>query len=222
MKDKNTYTCYIFDLDGTLLNTIADLGAACNYALMCCGHPQHRVEDVEKMVGNGINMLLLRALPERFRAGLTDCANLPKETEEEVQKMRAAFLAYYDEHNCDQTRPYPEIAAWVKELRERGCKLAVASNKYHRATVRLVEHFFPGVFDVVLGERSGIPRKPNPQVVEEILKTLNVGKKETLYVGDSLVDMETARRAGVDMLACPWGFVEPEVLRQAGARMIDE
>ena len=199
----------IFDLDGTLLNTIDDLGYACNYALEHTGYPTHRIEDYPRMVGNGINNLIRRALPEQER------------TEANILRVRAYFVPYYNNHNCDYTRPYDGVPELLATLKVQGHQLAVASNKYQTATEKIVEHFFPGVFDVILGEREGIARKPNPQIVYDILSTFN-SQLSTLYVGDSLVDKETAENANVPFVACSWGFVSKEVLIESGAtRIID-
>ena len=152
----------IFDLDGTLLNTIDDLGYACNYALEHTGYATHRIEEYPRMVGNGINNLIRRALPEAER------------TEENVLKVREFFVPYYDAHNCDYTHPYDGIPALLAALKAQGHQLAVASNKYQAATEKIVNHFFPGIFDVILGEREGIERKPNPQIVYDILSSLAI------------------------------------------------
>ena len=198
----------IFDLDGTLLNTIDDLGYACNYALEQTGYPTHRIEDYPRMVGNGINNLIRRALPEAER------------TEENILRVRAHFVPYYNVHNCDYTRPYKGISEALKALKAQGHQLAVASNKYQEATEKIVEHFFPGVFDVILGEREGIERKPDPQIVYDILGRLRL--TETLYIGDSLVDRDTAKNANVPFVACSWGFVRREALVEAGVtRIVD-
>ena len=181
------YRCYIFDLDGTLLDTIADLGAACNHALAECGHAQQPVEVVEKMVGNGINALLCRD----------------------------------DRHCYDRTAPYAGIPELLASLKAEGAFLAVASNKYQAATEAIVSHCFPGMFDVVLGERDGVPRKPDPQIVDDILNRVGVAKADTLYIGDSLVDVRTAGNAGVDFRACAWGFTPEATLLQAGVTLID-
>ena len=198
----------IFDLDGTLLNTIDDLGYACNYALEKTGYPTFPIEDYPAKVGNGINNLIRRALPESERA------------EENIQKVRAYFVPYYNEHNCDYTRPYEGIPELLATLKAQGHLLAVASNKYQAATEKIVNHFFPGVFDVILGEREGIARKPNPQIVFDILDRLRL--TEALYIGDSLVDYETAKNANVPFVACSWGFVPREKLMAAGIEHIIE
>ena len=223
----------IFDLDGTLLNTIDDLGYACNHALQLAGYPVHPIEAYPAMVGNGISNLIRRALPEAVR------------TEETILRVREFFVPYYDEHNCDFTRPYAGIPELLATLKAQGHLLAVASNKYQAATEKIVNHFFPGIFDVIFGEREGVNRKPDPQIVYDILNTLNppygeadrstVGRKELstlndsqpstlnsqlIYLGDSLVDRDTARNAGLPFVACSWGFVPRERLVAEGIEHI--
>ena len=202
----------IFDLDGTLLNTIDDLGYACNYALEQTGYPTFPIEEYPAKVGNGINNLIRRALPETER------------TEENILRVRAHFVPYYNAHNCDFTRPYKGIPELLATLKAQGHLLAVASNKYQAATEKIVEHFFPGLFDVVFGEREGIERKPNPQIVYDIVSKLSPlnAKCSSLYIGDSLVDRDTAQNAHVPFAACSWGFVPRETLLRAGVtRIID-
>ena len=207
----------IFDLDGTLINTISDLGQACNYALSACGFPTHKIEDYPRLVGNGVNKLIERALPEEHR------------NEETVLRLREYFVPYYDEHNCDFTRPYDGIPELLHTLKEQGHLLAVASNKYQAATEKIVAQLFPGIFDVVLGEREGVERKPNPQIVWDIItaypQPLPEGKgvrsnptsthQKVLYIGDSLVDAETARAAGATLVLCTWGFGTREQMEGA-------
>lgn len=207
----------IFDLDGTLINTISDLGQACNYALSACGFPTHKIEDYPRLVGNGVNKLIERALPEEHR------------NEETVLRLREYFVPYYDEHNCDFTSPYDGIPELLEALKQKGDEamrrkgerwfLAVASNKYQAATEKIVAQLFPGVFDVVLGERVGVERKPNPQIVYDILEAkgerLEAKGEEILYIGDSLVDAETARAAGATLVLCTWGFGTREQMEGA-------
>lgn len=211
-KEMGRPSLVIFDLDGTLLNTIDDLGYACNHALEACGFPTHAIEEYPRLVGNGVNKLIERALPE----GQKD--------EETVLRVRAHFVPYYNAHNCDFTRPYDGIPELLESLKASGCMLAVASNKYQAATEKIVSHFFPGVFDVVLGEREGVPRKPDPQIVRDIEAKLQRDEVPStysvLYVGDSLVDQATAANAGVPFVACSWGFVEREKLVEAGCEHI--
>ena len=185
----------IFDLDGTLLDTIADLAVATNHALEQLGYPTHETEVIRTYVGNGINKLLERALPANER------------TEENVMRMRTHFIPYYDAHNADLSAPYPGIVSLLEALQEKGLQLAVASNKYQEATAKLVEQYFPTIsFIEVLGQRDGIAVKPDPIIVFDILKKTDVSKEEVLYVGDSGVDMQTALNAGVDAVAVTWGF----------------
>ena len=201
---------FIFDLDGTLLNTINDLGYACNYALEKTGFPTFPIEAYPAKVGNGINNLIRRALPESER------------TEENILKVREFFVPFYNNHNCDYTQPYEGIPEVLATLKAQGHLLAVASNKYQAATEKIVEHFFPGVFDVILGEREGIERKPNPQIVFDILASLSpfTSHLSPLYIGDSLVDYETAKNADVPFVACSWGVVAREKLVEAGIEHI--
>ena len=192
----------IFDLDGTLINTIDDLGQACNHALSACGYPTHKIEDYPRLVGNGINKLIERALPEEYRNEAT------------VLRLREYFVPYYDAHNCDLTRPYEGIPALLQALKAQGHTLAVASNKYQAATEKIVAQLFPDTFDVVLGERDGVARKPHPQIVSDILLNRS-DKSETLYIGDSLVDADTAQAEGVKLILCTWGFCTKEQLMTA-------
>ena len=185
----------IFDLDGTLLDTIADLAESANHALKQLGYPTRDVETIRTFVGNGVNKLLFRALPDE------------EKTEENMMRMRTHFVPYYDAHNADLSAPYPGIVALLEELQAKGLRMAVASNKYQEATVKLVKHYFPMIdFVEVLGQREGINVKPDPTIVFDILQKAGVSKEETLYVGDSGVDMQTSINAGVDAIGVTWGF----------------
>lgn len=185
----------IFDLDGTLLNTIADLAAATNQALQHYGYPTHDTDAYRFFVGNGINRLFERALPEGER------------TEENILKIRSQFVPYYDIHNADLSRPYPGMTELLATLQQKGVMIAVASNKYQAATRKLVAHYFPDIhFVEILGQREGIPTKPDPGIVYDIIAKAGVQKEEVLYVGDSNVDMQTAHNAGVTAVGVAWGF----------------
>lgn len=185
----------IFDLDGTLLNTIADLAQSTNYALRELGYPEHAQEAYHQMVGNGINKLFERALPEGEKG------------EENVLKVRELFIPYYDRHNADKSAPYPGITRLLSALRQHHIKLAVASNKYHSATLKLVRYYFPEIkFEAVYGQRDGIPPKPDPAIVNEIISLTGMEKSEVLYVGDSGVDMQTAANSGITACGVTWGF----------------
>lgn len=196
----------IFDLDGTLLDTVADLANATNQALERCGYPTHPIQAYYKFVGNGINKLFARALPAECR------------TEENVQRIRSLFIPYYNEHNADCSCPYSGIIDLLHALQEGGVQLAVASNKYHEATLKLVRHFFPNVtFAAIYGQREEVPIKPAPDIVFDILRDTGVPKEDTLYVGDSGVDMQTALNAGVESVGVAWGFRSEEELQENGA-----
>ena len=185
----------IFDLDGTLLDTIADLAESANYALKQLDYPTHPVDAIRTFVGNGINKLLERALPAH------------EQTEENIMRMRSHFVPYYDIHNADLSTPYPGIVSLLEDLQAKGILIAVASNKYQKATVKLVKQYFPNIdFVEILGQREGINVKPDPSIVFDILQKANLSKENVLYVGDSGVDMQTAINAEVDAVGVTWGF----------------
>lgn len=193
----------IFDLDGTLLDTVADLANATNWALEQCGYPTHPVESYYKFVGNGINKLFARALPEE------------DSTEENILRIRSLFIPYYNEHNVDCSRPYLGVTELLQTLQARGVMLAVASNKYQEATLKLVRHFFPSIrFAAIYGQREEVPIKPAPDIVYDILRDTGVVKEATLYVGDSGVDMQTAKNADIVSVGVTWGFRSEEELRE--------
>jgi phosphoglycolate phosphatase len=193
----------IFDLDGTLLNTIDDLGNATNYALQQCGYPTHMISTYPYFVGNGINKLIERALPQDDRS------------QSNVMTLRRYFLEYYDKHCCDDTKSYHGIPELLQELTERGINLAVASNKYQSAVEQLIKHFFPNYnWVAVEGQKTDVPTKPDPSIVFEILNTCPTPKDNVLYVGDSGVDMETARRACIESVGVTWGFRPEKELRE--------
>lgn len=199
----------IFDLDGTLLDTVADLANATNQALDYCGFPRHPVDAYYKFVGNGINKLFSRALP-------TDSCG-----EEDVLRIRSLFVPFYNQHNTDCSCPYPGITDLLRRLQSCGVQIAVASNKYHEATVKLVRHFFPDIdISVIYGQRDGVPIKPAPDIVYDILRATGISVEETLYVGDSGVDMQTACNAEVESVGVTWGFRDEEELRAYGAMHI--
>lgn len=199
----------IFDLDGTLLNTIDDLGHAANYALERCGYPTHNISSYPFMVGNGITRLLERVLPEDDR------------TKDNVERLRKEFMEYYGEHMTDSTRPYPGIVELLDSLRAQGIAVAVASNKYQAAVNRLIHHFFPMVdWAAIEGQKEDVPTKPDPSIVFEILGNVPTPKGDVLYVGDSAVDMETARRACVESVGVTWGFRPVKELTDAHAEHI--
>ncbi len=185
----------IFDLDGTLLNTIADLGAATNHALSRCGYPIHPISAYPRFVGSGISKLLERVLPESCRSA------------ENVDALRPHFFEYYNAHMTDATKPYPGITELLGHLTDNGINIAVASNKYQAGVSKLIAHFFPQFnWSATEGQKEGVPVKPDPSIVFEILAKCPTPKEQVLYVGDSGIDMETARRACVESAGVTWGF----------------
>ena len=185
----------IFDLDGTLINTIADLATSTNHALQQLGYPTHDIESYKFRVGNGINNLFRRALPEG------------EKTDENVLRVRREFIPFYNAHNTDLSRPYPGMTELLEDLQAQGVLLAVASNKYQEATTKIIHELLQSIrFSAVLGQREGINIKPDPQIVYDILAITGVSKHDILYVGDSGVDMQTGSNAGVETCGVTWGF----------------
>lgn len=194
----------IFDLDGTLLNTIADLGNACNHALKLGGYSEHPLSAYNYMVGNGVRRLMERAASDA--------------SPEEIERLLAEFRKYYDDHCTDFTKPYPGIPELLGQLNQRGIRVAVASNKYQAAVDKIISHYFPDIpFATVHGERAGIPKKPDPSVVFAVLSDSPAPKASVMMVGDSAVDMETARRACVESVGVTWGFRPVSELRSTYA-----
>ena len=185
----------IFDLDGTLVDTISDLANACNYALSTMGFPTHHLSVYPFYVGNGVSKLIERSLPTDSR---------DKET---IRNVRQKFTEYYDEHTIDLSHPYEGIPELVKRLNDHGIKMAVASNKYQRAVEKIISGLFPDIpWVAVEGQKTDVPVKPDPSVVFEILSKSPTSKQDVIFVGDSGVDIETARRACVESVGVTWGF----------------
>ena len=204
------YKLVIFDLDGTLVDTIADLGTAANAALAATGLPQHEPGAFRGMVGHGVRNLVKQAMPEPMR-----------EDEQAVDALLKIFLAYYIDHLDDRSRPYPGMPELLADLQAAGVKLAVASNKFQAGTEKLIGRMFPGIhFAAVLGGRPGAPLKPDPAIVDEIRGRAGVSREETMMVGDSGTDIATAEAAGVDCIAVSWGFRSREAL-SAAPRIVD-
>lgn len=197
----------IFDLDGTLLNTLGDLRAATNHALEVRGLPPHSMEEIRQFIGNGIRLLICRAMPEGT-------------PEAEIDAALDDFKAYYAAHIHDRTVPYDGIPQLLTALRKRGIKVAVLSNKIDSASQQLIEYFFPGKTDVVFGEHVGVPRKPDPTSCRMVMQQLGVQPEQVLYVGDSGTDMQTAKNAGLYAVGVTWGFRSKEVLLEHGADIL--
>lgn len=201
-----SYDTYIFDLDGTLLNTLDDLAASTNYALSQFGMPQHSVDDVRRFVGNGVHKLMERAVPKGVdNPAFEQCLDL--------------FRRHYMQHALDTTRPYTGIDHMLHALSCQGKHIAVVSNKFCAATQELCHHFFADTVEVAIGENeaAGIRKKPAPDTVNKALQQLGVGILGAVYVGDSEVDIETARNAGMPCISVLWGFRDRDYLLRHGA-----
>lgn len=197
----------IFDMDGTMLDTLEDLADAVNHALSKSGYPLRTLEEIREFVGNGVYALMERALPQGI-------------SRDEVLKNLEAFKAYYEVHSQDKTKPYDGIKELLAQLKGAGIKTAILSNKYDGAVKALAEEYFPGYIDLPAGEQEGIPKKPQPEGIYAIIEKLGSSKEMTLYVGDSEVDAMTAKNAGLPFVGVTWGFRDVEVLRSHGADFI--
>lgn len=201
------YKIAIFDLDGTILNTIEDLADSLNYALAKNGYKERTVAETQSFVGNGLLMLVKRAIK-------------PETSEEEAQKVLADLKAYYKIHCADKTKPYEGIPELLKDLKTAGYLLAVVSNKADYAVQILCEQYFPGMFDLAVGERENVRRKPAPDSVNAVLAEFELKKADAVYIGDSDVDIETAENVGTDSILVAWGFRGADFLREKGAKNI--
>lgn len=200
------YQTYVFDLDGTLLDTLGDLAASTNYALRTHGMPEHSLDDVRRFVGNGVRVLMERAVPQG--------AENPQ-----FEAAFQTFRTHYMQHSLDTTKPYDGILETLEALKAEGCRLAVVSNKMMAATQELCRHFFRDTIEVAIGEHEaqGIRKKPAPDTVNEAFRQLSVGKERAVYVGDSDVDILTARNSGLPCISVLWGFRDRDFLIQHGA-----
>ena len=201
------YTTILFDLDGTILDTGEDLQHSLNHVLEKYGMPPRSLADTRRFLGNGIRRLIELGAGEGVPADTLDA-------------MFSDFKAYYRLHCLDRTRPYEGIVPLLTSLREAGAKTAVVSNKADFAVQSLAERFFPGLFDFAVGEREGIRRKPCPDSVLETLSRLNADREQAVYIGDSEVDIATARNAGLPCLSVTWGFRTEEALKESGAERL--
>jgi phosphoglycolate phosphatase len=207
VKDKKImkeYSTYIFDLDGTLLDTLNDIAVSTNYALHWAGMPEHTVDDVKVFVGNGVKKLIERAMP--------DGINNPK-----FEMTYSMFKEHYIEHSMDTTKPYPGILETLAELKKKNKKIAVVSNKFYDATQKLCRHFFSDYIQVSIGERENIRKKPAPDTVLEALRQLGAERETAVYIGDSDVDVNTAKNSGLPCISVLWGFRDKKFLIEHGA-----
>ena len=198
------YQTYIFDLDGTLLSTLADLAASTNYALRTHHMPERSLDEVRRFVGNGVKKLMERAIPDGLKNPL-------------FEETFATFRQHYMQHNLDTTQPYPGIMQLLEQLKAEGKNIAVVSNKFYAATRELCRHFFGDLVPVAIGEREDIRKKPAPDTVIEALRELGVDKEGAVYIGDSDVDIMTAKNSGMPCVSVLWGFRDKEFLLEHGA-----
>lgn len=198
------YDTYIFDLDGTLLNTLNDLYVSTNYALRTHGMPLRTLDEVRRFVGNGVKKLMERAIPDGLQNPRFD-------------ETYATFREHYLLHGLDTTKPYPGVIDMLTELKAHGKNLAIVSNKFYAATQELCQHFFGGLVTVAIGERDDIRKKPAPDTVIEAMRQLGVDNHNAVYVGDSDVDIMTARNSSMPCISVLWGFRDKDFLTAHGA-----
>ena len=201
------YKAVIFDLDGTLLNTLEDLADSVNHVLKEAGYPTRTIEEVCAFVGNGIRKLIERSVPENTAP-------------ENIDTVHKNFITYYGEHCMKKTKPYDGIMELLHALQKVGCKIAVVSNKADYAVQILCDKYFNNIFDAALGEQAGTPKKPAKDSVYKVLNMLQVSPSESVYVGDSDVDILTARNSNMDEIIVDWGFRDRTYLEEQGAKVI--
>ena len=207
------YKLAIFDMDGTILNTIDDLADSSNEICRRYGYPLHTVEEIKYMVGNGIPKLMRRALPADI-------------SEEQFQKVLKEYIEYYEEHCAIKTAPYKGIVECIKSLKAAGVKVAVNTNKVQAAAEDLCKVYFPDSFDCIMGSRPDLPVKPDPTGLYEILKELGLSKEEACrpgtacFIGDSDVDLQTGLNSGLDFIGVDWGFRGRDFLLEHGAKVV--
>ena len=202
-----SYKAVLFDMDGTLLDTLEDLCDSTNHALAQMGYPLRGIEEIRRFIGNGAEKQIRRAVPEGTSEG-------------KIMETLAAFRAYYQDHCQIKTKVYDGLLDVLSELKEKGVKMAVVSNKPDAAVKKLSREYFGDRLDYAIGPSDGVRCKPYPDMAEEALKALGVEKKDAVFVGDSEVDVQTGLNAGLDVIAVSWGFRSREVVIEAGAKII--
>lgn len=198
------YKAAIFDLDGTLIDSLQDLWISVNHSLSQMGFPKRSLDEVRQFVGNGVGKLMQRAVPQGTDNAL-------------VEQCLQCFKQHYVKHCCENTAPYEGVVPMLRVLHQQGILTAIVSNKLQSGVDELVDEHFKGIIDVIIGEREGIRRKPAPDMVDLAVQQLQLEKDDCLYIGDSDVDVQTAGNAGLDCVAVLWGFRSRDVLLQAGA-----
>ena len=202
------YKIAVFDMDGTILDTIEDLRAAANHALAALDFPTLNIDEFRPCIGSGLAMLLRRCLPKEHR------------TDENIERLGGHYRPYYAAHSADLTTIYDGITEAIMAMRDAGMKTAVLSNKPHEFTAELAEKYFPGLFDAAYGQREDVPRKPDPAALNMLLEEFGLSKDDCIYIGDSDVDMQTAKNAGVKSIGVLWGYCPREEIEAVGALAI--
>ena len=202
-----SYKAVIFDLDGTILDTLQDLANSVNHALRTHGYPERTLDEVRGFIGNGIRVLMRRSCP----------ADISEAAQEEAL---ATFRVHYDAHCKDFTGPYGGIHDLLAALKERGIRTAVVSNKIEPAVIVLCDEHFPGQFEYMVGNRPDLAPKPSPDSVNEVIGKMGLDKQDIVYIGDTEVDIQTADNAGIDCIGVDWGFRDGDYLRDLGAKYI--
>jgi len=202
------YKIAVFDMDGTILDTIDDLHAAINHTLKNLGFPERGRDEFRTFIGDGQRILVKRSLPEGAQDGET------------LQRVIDLYAPYYAAHADILTTIYDGVFEAIAKMREAGMKIAIFTNKPHAPAVALAEKYFPGMIDFVFGQRADIPRKPDPAGLFVILDELQISKEECIYIGDSDVDMQTAKNANVTAIGVTWGYNTRDEIERAGGRMI--
>jgi phosphoglycolate phosphatase len=205
--NKMKYQLAIFDMDGTILDTLQDLTNSLNFALAKSGYPRHDLEAVRGFVGNGIRKLIERGVPAGTKTA-------------QIDTVHRDFTTHYQAHCADTTKPYDGILALLQTLRQAGCKTAVVSNKADYAVQALCKQYFDGLFDAAVGERENVLKKPAPDSVNAVLEQLHITRQNAVYIGDSDVDVQTAKNAGMDGIFVTWGFRSTDFLLQNGAETL--
>ena len=197
----NSKKLIIFDLDGTLINTLNDLNNSVNHALRQYDYPERSIIQTKQDIGNGVAKLIARSIPDN-------------EDNPNYQECLSIFKVHYKEHYFDYSRPYPEVKETLLKLKEKGYKLAVVSNKFHEGAYKLVTHYFPDIFDAIQGHEEPYRTKPTPDMVEAVLKKLQISKEDSLYVGDTEVDYNTAKNAQIDVILVNYGYRDEKFLKE--------
>lgn len=201
------YKTLIFDLDGTLLNTLLDLASSVNYAMRECGFCERTTDEVRRFIGNGVEVLIRRAVPEGT-------------SEEEYKKALDVFKTHYKQNSRNKTAPYDGICELLQKLKEDGYNLAIVSNKVDFAVKDLRDEFFNGLIDVAIGDSDATRTKPEPDMVYKAIEELGADIESCIYIGDTDVDIETAKNSGMDCISVSWGFRTRKELEEYGATMI--